>query len=98
VAGSLTVIAILFILLLGLISGTVAGWAALLSPLTLIIPAGNLARKMGLPWSSAILVPLMPPVFWYAVLNSTFVTLRQGGVRWRETVYPLKLLRDQNVQ
>ncbi len=40
----------------------------------------------------------MSPMFRYAVLNSTFVTLRQGGIRWRETFYPLKTLRAGNVR
>jgi hypothetical protein len=35
----------------------------------------------------------MFPFFLLAVLNSTFVTLRQGGIRWRETFYPLATLR-----
>jgi hypothetical protein len=40
----------------------------------------------------------MFPLFLYAVLNSTFVTLRQGGIRWRGTFYPLKTLRAGNVR
>jgi hypothetical protein len=40
----------------------------------------------------------MFPVFWYALLNSTFVTLRQGGIRWRDTFYPLDTLRAGNVR
>jgi hypothetical protein len=37
-------------------------------------------------------------LFLYTLLNSTFVTLRRGGIRWRETFYPLKSLRAGNVQ
>jgi len=40
----------------------------------------------------------MFPVFLYALLNSTFVTLRQGGIRWRDTFYPLATLRAGNVR
>lgn len=40
----------------------------------------------------------MSPLFLYAVLNSTVVTLRQGGIRWRETFYPLDKLRAGNVR
>jgi hypothetical protein len=40
----------------------------------------------------------MFPLFLYAVLNSTCVTLRQGGIRWRETFYPLETLRAGNVR
>jgi hypothetical protein len=40
----------------------------------------------------------MLPVFLYALLNSTLVTMRQGGIRWRETFYPLEILRAGNVR
>ena len=40
----------------------------------------------------------MFPVFLYALLNSTFVALRQGGIRWRDTFYPLATLRAGNVR
>ena len=77
---------------------TVAGIAAGLSPLLLVLPAGTLARRLGWSWPSAVCMPFMFPVFWYALLNSTFVTLRQGGIRWRETFYSLDSLRSGNVQ
>jgi glycosyltransferase involved in cell wall biosynthesis len=96
-AGSLFVILISAILVWGLISGTPAGFAAAFSPLTLIIPAGILARRLGWSWPCALFVPFMFPVFLYALLNSTYVALRQGGIRWRETFYPLKTLRAGNV-
>jgi len=97
-AGSVFVILVSTILVLGLVSGTVAGLAAALSPLSLILPAAILARRLGWSWPSAVYVPFMFPVFLYAVLNSAFVTLRQGGIRWRETFYPLETLRAGNVR
>jgi hypothetical protein len=96
--GSLFVILVSLILFLGLISGTVAGLAAGLSPLALILPATILSRRLGWSGGGAICMPFMFPVFLYALLNSTFVTLRQGGVRWRDTFYPLPLLRAKNVR
>jgi hypothetical protein len=81
-----------------LISDTVAGVAAALSPLSLILPAAILAGRLGWPWSGAGLVPFMFPLFLYALLNSAFVTLRQGGIRWRDTFYPLETLRAGNVK
>jgi hypothetical protein len=32
-----------------------------------------------------------------AVVNSMIVTLRQQGIRWRDTFYPLEMLRAGNV-
>jgi len=96
-AGSLFVMLVSAILVFGLVSGTPAGLAAAFSPLSLIIPAGILARRLGWSWPCALFVPFMFPVFLYALLNSTFVALRQGGIRWRETFYPLKTLRAGNV-
>jgi hypothetical protein len=37
--------------------------------------------------------PLGAIVFAYMLVRSTVVTLRQGGVLWRETFYPLEELR-----
>lgn len=97
-SGSVAVLFVSSILVLGLISGTLAGLAAGLSPLSLILPAGILARRLGWSWPGAVCMPFMFPVFLYAVLNSTFVTHRQGGIRWRDTFYSLATLRAGNVQ
>jgi glycosyltransferase involved in cell wall biosynthesis len=97
-AGSVAVILVSAILILGLITGTAAGLSAALSPLSLILPAGILARRLGWSWPCAVCVPFMFPVFLYALFNSTFVTLRQGGIRWRDTFYSLESLRSGNVR
>jgi len=97
-AGSVFVILVSSILIFGLVSGTAAGIAASLSPLSLILPAAILARRVGWSWPCAVCVPFMFPVFLYALLNSTFVTLRQGGIRWRDTFYPLEILRSGNAR
>jgi glycosyltransferase involved in cell wall biosynthesis len=91
--GAFFAIVVLCILLLGLLTGTTAGFAAALSPFSLVVPAAILAQRVGWPWHFALGVPLMIPVFWLSLLNSVFVTLRQGGVRWRDTFYPLAQLR-----
>jgi cellulose synthase/poly-beta-1,6-N-acetylglucosamine synthase-like glycosyltransferase len=96
--GSVAVILIFAVVILGLISGTAAGLAAALSPLTLILPATIMARRVGWPWPCALGVPFMEPVFLYALLNSTWVTLRNGGVRWRDTFYSLETLRAGTVR
>jgi glycosyltransferase involved in cell wall biosynthesis len=95
--GSMTTFMIIAVLVAGLLSGTAAGWAAACSPFLLCLPAGILARRIGWPWVCACFMPFMIPVFLYALLNSTFRTLRQRGIRWRETFYPLETLRAGNV-
>jgi glycosyltransferase involved in cell wall biosynthesis len=96
--GSAFMILVFVILLAGLLSGTVSGLVAALSPLSLILPAAILARRIGWSWLCAAYVPFMFPVFFYAMLNSTVLTLRQGGIRWRDTFYPLDELRAGNVR
>jgi hypothetical protein len=49
-----------------------------------------------MPQSAAILVPFVAPIVVLVMLNSAFQTLRHGGVRWRDTFYPLALLRAGN--
>jgi len=45
----------------------------------------------------AVLMPLGLTIFVYAFFRSMIVTLRQGGVRWRGTFYPLGDLRRGRV-
>ncbi len=96
--GSAFVILVFCILLAGLWTRTVSGLVAGFSPLSLIVPAAILARRLGWSWTCAVYVPFMVPVFLYALLNSTLLTLRQGGIRWRDTFYPLETLRAGNVR
>ena len=96
--GSAAVICFSAVVVLGLLSATVIGLVAALSSLLLAVPGMVLAHR--LRWSkwSALLIPVMFPVFYYTLFNSAFVTLRQGGIRWRETFYPLAQLRAGNVK
>jgi cellulose synthase/poly-beta-1,6-N-acetylglucosamine synthase-like glycosyltransferase len=98
VAGSTATMLVLGILVAGLMSWTAAGLAAAGSPLLLSLPAGILARRIGWSPVCAIFTPFMIPVFLYALINSTFQTLQRGGIRWRETFYPLHMLRAGNVR
>lgn len=84
--------------LLGPLSGTPGGWCSFLSQLLLMLPAAVLARRVRWPLRAAWLTPLIFPVLYFAILNSTWRTLRQGGIRWRDTFYPLGTLRAGNVQ
>jgi glycosyltransferase involved in cell wall biosynthesis len=85
-AGSVFMILLSTILILGLVSGTVPGLAAAFSPLSLIVPGVILSRRLNWPWPYAMLTPFMFPIFHYALLNSTIATLRHGGIRWRRCV------------
>ena len=70
-----------------------AGWFAGMGLLSLAVPSALLARRHGWSVWIALLVPLFVPVLLWAMANSTLTTLRQGGVRWRDTFYPLRELR-----
>jgi len=92
------VIALISIVVIGLISASPAGLLTAASPFCLAVPAGILARRMGWSWRAAIGAPFVLPVFVCALLNSTFKTLIQGGIRWRETFYSLETLRAGGVK
>jgi hypothetical protein len=97
-AGSGFALGVFGILVTALFSGTLTGWSAVISPFAVVIPGSILARRLGWSWRSAVWVPFMLPLFFVSVLNSMWVTLRQGGIRWRDTFYPLARLRSGNVQ
>lgn len=82
----------------GLWTGSAAGITAGLAPLLLGIPATVFARRLGWSPAGAAITPLFYPVLIFALVNSTVITLRQGGVRWRDTFYSLDTLRKGNVQ
>ena len=84
--------------IVGPFTGTLGGVAAGCALLSLSIPAYVLARRLGWNLSAALLTPFIFPALFYAVLNSTWVTVRQGGIWWRNTFYPLKSLRSGAVQ
>ena len=44
------------------------------------------------PWVLPLMLPASMGIF-FAFLRSMVITLRQGGVRWRDTFYPLDELR-----
>lgn len=69
----------------------------MLSPRLVIVPAAVFARRLGWSFRTTVIVPFMFPLLLYAVLNSTFVTLRQDGIRWREPFYSMRALRMGDV-
>jgi hypothetical protein len=92
------VMLLMSVVVLGGISGTGSGLAAALSPFCLVVPAAILGRRIGWPWSAALGAPFVIPVFVCALLNSTLKSLWRGGIRWRETFYPLEALRAGRVR
>jgi glycosyltransferase involved in cell wall biosynthesis len=74
----------------------VHGWvlrlAALNAAIALAAHAGTAVVMEASPLY-ALTHPLGALIFCYMLLRSTVVTLRQGGVVWRETFYPLAKLR-----
>jgi len=79
------------------LAGT-AGWFALGAYLLTALPAIALARRMAWNPIAGLLVPIARLWLPIALINSTFVTLRQRGVRWRGTFYPLRQLRSGQVR
>jgi len=80
------------VLALALCSGPVTwGFAAALTVSHLCYSAG--AHVLGTrPWVLPMLLPSALGIL-FAFLRSMVITLRQGGVRWRDTFYPLEELR-----
>ena len=83
---------------IGPFTRTIPGMAAGLGGLSLIVPGIGFARRLGWSWQSGVLMPFTYPVLLYAMFKSTWLTLRQGGIRWRDTFYPLRTLRANNVR
>ena len=53
-------------------------------------------RFSGIPVANALALPFATMVFLYSMLRSTVVTLKNGGVEWRGTFYPLANLRNRS--
>jgi len=74
----------------------VHGWARLPYAVALgsmfLIYVG-MSRRSSIPPYYFVLHPISTTLFAYTVLRSTFLTLRQGGVVWRGTLYPLDELK-----
>jgi hypothetical protein len=79
-------------------TGTPLGIAVPLAWWSMALPAAICARRVGWGLSAALITPFIYPLLLYALLRSAAVTLRQGGISWRETFYSLKELRAGNVR
>jgi Glycosyl transferase family 2 len=76
------------------------GWTLILATLSAVIAiavhAGT-AKVMRVSSLYAVTQPLGAAIFCYMLLRSTVITLKQGGVVWRDTFYPLDELRRGQV-
>ncbi len=94
-SGICAVYAILLSLsIIGVFSGTLAGVAAFAALLSTIIPVAIAMRRCGWSIWNALLTPLTFVLAPAIVANSALRTQLAGGIRWRDTFYPLPLLRE----
>jgi glycosyltransferase involved in cell wall biosynthesis len=72
------------------------GWIRILAAISVAIALvfhAGVAKVSRVSLAYALTHPLGALLFSYMLLRSTVVTLRQGGVTWRDTFYPLEELR-----
>jgi hypothetical protein len=72
------------------------GWALAFDAVAVALPAvieAAAALELGESPLLGFSYPIGALIFVWMLLRSTIVTLRQGGVVWRDTFYPLKELR-----
>jgi glycosyltransferase involved in cell wall biosynthesis len=72
-------------------------WANLVLLLLVTVQMAALARRTGQRARYAFGFPLSALLFIYILVRSTAVTLGSGGIRWRETFYSLKELRQNEL-
>lgn len=84
--------------LLGPLTRTWAGWAPATAFMLFIFAGIVQARRQRWPVRAALLIPLSVAIMPIIFLNSALKTFRQGGIRWRDTFYPLDLLRQNLIK
>ena len=55
----------------------------------------TLKKGMNAKWWDALLIPFSGMVMVYIILKSAFLTIKQGGIYWRDSFYPLSELKKQ---
>ena len=56
--------------------------------------SGYVRAKARYGWWVSFGLPFAAVIFFWILWRSAIITLRQGGVKWRNTFYPLDVLRD----
>ena len=74
-----------------------ARWASAVSVAMIGLAHVPIAHQMGARWFYAIAHPLAASLLLWSIWRSTGLTLGRGAVRWRDTDYPLELLRKHKV-
>jgi glycosyltransferase involved in cell wall biosynthesis len=86
----------------GLFAGILArqwiGFAAAGAMGLFVVAAVKQACRVGWPILAGLLTPLFMPIVPLVFCNSAIKSLRQGGIRWRDTFYPLPLLRQHLIR
>ena len=62
--------------------------------ITLLVANAIMFRGIGLPLFPALVSPFGYVILAWVLVRSTYTTLKQGGVRWRDSFYPLSELRS----
>jgi hypothetical protein len=52
-------------------------------------------RGIGGRWWYALMIPFAGLVMTYIIVKSALMTIRQGGIYWRDSFYPLSELKKQ---
>ncbi len=75
------------------------GGNRMMAAVTVALHSGNLVYANKIEdrqaWSHAVVLPVTTILFIYTVLNAILKTVARGGIRWRDTFYPLNELRRQ---
>lgn len=65
--------------------------------IVLLAAYGETAGVVGAPRWYALGLPVMTAVFVWILWRATYITLRDGGITWRGTRYPLTVLKSNRV-
>jgi glycosyltransferase involved in cell wall biosynthesis len=74
----------------------VNGWARVFAVMAIVVPMvaqAGAAREFRVSWLYALTQPVGAVIFFWMLLRSTIVTIRNGGIRWRGTFYSLEELK-----
>ncbi|HUP89165.1 MAG TPA: glycosyltransferase [Longimicrobiales bacterium] len=78
---------------LGLFLGGRATWVCGLTVAAQMLTLSATAPVADRPWRFAPVILFASLTFEYAVFRAVFLTLKRGGIQWRDTFYPLDLLK-----